>query len=79
MPAWILLRHWLPELTLRNLRVGDSKATIHFYRKSNGTSSYRVLDKQGSLHILRQPSPWSLTTSYAERLMYWFSGNWSRS
>jgi glycogen debranching enzyme len=59
---------WLPEITLRNLRVGDSVVTIRFYRKKNGTSDYKVLDKRGPLHIVRQPSPWSLTASFAERL-----------
>jgi hypothetical protein len=26
-----------------------------------------VLDKRGALHVIRQPSPWSLTASFAER------------
>lgn len=58
---------WLPHLTVRNLRVGEARATIRFYRKSDGSSSYDVEEKEGSLHILRQPSPWSLTAGYWER------------
>ncbi len=61
------LPEWLPEITLRNLRVGDAVTTIRFYRKEEGTSDYEILDKRGSLHVLRQPSPWSLTASFAER------------
>jgi glycogen debranching enzyme len=59
---------WLPDITLEHLRVGDATATIRFYRTPDGTSDYRVLDRRGTLHILRQPSPWSFTASFAERL-----------
>ncbi|HKY04541.1 MAG TPA: glycogen debranching N-terminal domain-containing protein [Blastocatellia bacterium] len=62
------LPEWLPEITLANLRVGEATATIRFFREKGGQSSYDVLDRQGSLHVLRQPSPWSLTASFAERL-----------
>jgi len=41
------LPDWLPEITLEGLRVGDSAATIRFYRKENGSSDYRVLETQG--------------------------------
>jgi glycogen debranching enzyme len=59
---------WLPEITLANLRVGDAVVTIRFYRRENGKGDYEVLDKRGPLHVVRQPSPWSLTASFAERL-----------
>ncbi|MDQ3804803.1 MAG: amylo-alpha-1,6-glucosidase [Acidobacteriota bacterium] len=62
------LPEWLPEMTLRNLRVGGAAVDIRFYRKEGGQSDYEVLDKRGTLHVLRQPSPWSLTASFAERL-----------
>ena len=59
---------WLPEITLENLRVGDAVVTIRFYRTKSGKSDYEVLDKRGPLHVLRQPSPWSLTAGFGERL-----------
>jgi glycogen debranching enzyme len=62
------LPDWLPEITLTNLRVGDATTTIRFYRKADGQSDYEVEDIQGSLHVIRQPSPWSLTASFGERL-----------
>jgi hypothetical protein len=62
------LPEWLPEITLTNLRVGDAAVTVRFSRKENGASDYTVIDKRGSLHVLRQPTPWSLTASFAERL-----------
>jgi glycogen debranching enzyme len=62
------LPEWLPEITLRNIQVGQAKCDIRFYRAKDGASDFEVLDKRGALHILRQPSPWSLTASFAERV-----------
>jgi glycogen debranching enzyme len=62
------LPEWLPDITLRNLRVGRAKVTIRFYREGDGASDYEILDQRGRLHVLRQPSPWSLTAGFAERL-----------
>lgn len=62
------LPEWLPELTIRGLRVGHASATIRFYRKDDGSSSYRVEAVEGTLHVVRQPSPWSLTSTMGERL-----------
>ena len=59
---------WLPDLTLRGLRVGQARASIRFFRTESGASDYRVLEVEGRLHIVRQPSPWSLTASFGERL-----------
>ena len=59
---------WLPEITLRGLRVGEATVSIRFYRDKGGSSDYEVLDKRGSVHVIRQPSPWSLTAGFAERL-----------
>lgn len=59
---------WLPEITLQNLRVGEATVTIRFYRRESDRGDYEVLDKRGPLHVVRQPSPWSLTASFAERL-----------
>ena len=60
---------WLPEITIGNLHVGTAVVAIRFYREDDGTSSYEVLEKQGHLHVVRQPSPWSLTATPAERLV----------
>jgi hypothetical protein len=58
---------WLPEITISNLRIADAMVTIRYFRKSDGGSDYEVLEKRGSLHVFRQPSPWSLTASCGER------------
>ena len=61
------LPEWLPQITLRNLHVGKAVVSIRFYRKGKRTH-FDVLDKRGTLHILRQPSPWSLTANFGERI-----------
>jgi glycogen debranching enzyme len=61
------LPDWLPEIFVRNLRVGKAVVSIRFYRKGSHTH-FDVLDKRGRLHVLRQPSPWSLTAGVAERI-----------
>jgi hypothetical protein len=58
---------WLPEITLHRLRVGRAVVTLHFRREGERTE-YRILSQEGSLHVLRQPSPWSLTAGLGERL-----------
>ncbi|MFB6351504.1 MAG: hypothetical protein ABEK29_06925, partial [Bradymonadaceae bacterium] len=35
---------------------------------ADGTTDYRITEKAGPLHVVRQPSPWSLTAGYAERV-----------
>lgn len=62
------LPEWLPELTVRGLRVGEASVDLRFFRKDGGRSDWEILDQRGTLHILRQPSPWSLTATFAERL-----------
>jgi glycogen debranching enzyme len=60
---------WLPGITLRNLRVGDTVLDLRFFRNDDGTSDYEVLDQRGGhFHVIRQPSPWSLTANFGERL-----------
>jgi hypothetical protein len=59
---------WLPEIMLHNLRVAEAVISIRFYRLEDGSSDYEVLDKRGHLHVVRQPSPWSLTAGFGERV-----------
>lgn len=72
-PAHVLLvdphlPEWLPEMKITNLRVGDATVSLQFRRKEDGTTDYKVMDLEGKLHVLRQPSPWSLTAGWAERV-----------
>jgi glycogen debranching enzyme len=58
------LPDWLPEITIRDLRVGAAKVTIRFH----GTS-WDVVEKEGTLHVVQQPLPWSLTATWPERVV----------
>ena len=58
---------WLPEIIVSNLPVGEAVVEIRFFREHDGKSDYEVLDKNGHLHVVRQPSPWSLTAGPLER------------
>lgn len=57
------LPDWLPEITIRDLRIGGAKVTIRFHGES-----WDVLEKEGTLHIVQQPMPWSLTATWPERV-----------
>jgi glycogen debranching enzyme len=59
---------WLPQIAVRNLHVGSAVVDLDFRRTKSGDTDYEVLDKRGPLHVVRQPSPWSLTATFAERL-----------
>jgi glycogen debranching enzyme len=62
------LPEWFPEITVERLRVGKAAVSLKFSRSSDGSTDYKVVDLQGTLHIVRQPSPWSVTSGWAERL-----------
>lgn len=55
------LPEWLPEITLRGLRVGAASVDIRFFRDPDGGSRHEVLDLRGRLKVRVQPSPWALT------------------
>jgi glycogen debranching enzyme len=60
---------WLPDMILRDLRVGDAKVTLRFWRAEDGSSRWEILHQQGKLHIIRQPAPESLSAGWTKRLM----------
>jgi len=62
------LPEWLPEISLHNMRVGPSAVSLRFFRTADGDTDYEILDQRGKLHIVRQPSPWSLTAGWGERV-----------
>jgi glycogen debranching enzyme len=50
------LPKWIPDITLHNLRVGGSTASVRFWREDD-TSRYEVLSTSGVLHVERhQPT-----------------------
>lgn len=63
-----VLPPWLPEITVKRLRVGEAMVTLRFWRDSDGDSHYEVVEQEGTLHILRQPPVDSLTVGLWDRL-----------
>jgi glycogen debranching enzyme len=59
---------WLPELIIRDLRIKDARVSLHFKRRASGKTDYRILQREGRLHVLRQPPPDALHVSPARRL-----------
>jgi hypothetical protein len=63
-----LLPEWIPEIVVRNLRVGAARVTVRFWREDDGRSKWEVVHKTGTLHLLRQPPVESLTASPGDRV-----------
>lgn len=47
------LPEWLPELTLKGLRVGKAEVEVRFRREEGGETRYEILSQTGNLRILR--------------------------
>jgi glycogen debranching enzyme len=62
------LPDWLPEVTVERMTVGKATVTLRFYRDADGATDYQIMDLSGPLHVIRQPSPWSMTSGWAERV-----------
>lgn len=59
---------WLPELTLRGLRVGEAVATLRFHRDPEGRSRWEVVEREGKLRVVQQPWLESLSARPRDRL-----------
>lgn len=62
-----VLPDWLPEVVVRGLRVGEASVTLRFVRRQDGRSDWDVLHTQGTLRVIRQPPPESLTAGIVDR------------
>jgi len=62
-PAHILalvrpaLPPWLRTMIVRNVRVGDARVSIRFERADDGATTYDVLQKSGTLHVVEIAPP----------------------
>jgi glycogen debranching enzyme len=63
-----VLPAWLPEVVLRDLRLGGAVATLRFWRDESGESHAEVVRKRGTFHLVRQPPPESLTAGVRDRV-----------
>jgi glycogen debranching enzyme len=67
------LPDWLPELTLRNLRVGEARISLYFRRDADGGTSHEILDHEGTLRVVNVAPPNDLSgeATRLERLKEW--------
>jgi glycogen debranching enzyme len=63
-----VLPEWLPALDLAGIRIGGTTASLRFWRDDAGRSHARVLEKDGPLHLVRQPPPEALGIGLGRRL-----------
>jgi len=62
-----VLPEWLPEVILEGLRLGGATATLRFWRTEKGDAHGEILDKRGTLHLVRQPPLESLSAKASDR------------
>ena len=63
-----VLPAWIPSLELRDLKVGAARVTLRFERDQKGHTAWDVIHRSGTLHVVRQPPPESVTADFADRL-----------
>ena len=47
------LPEWLPELSLRNIQVGNARIGLHFKRDRSGYTEHEITDQHGELRVYR--------------------------
>ena len=47
------LPEWLPEVAIRNLRIGDERVSIKLRREKNGETRHEVLERGGGWRIVQ--------------------------
>jgi glycogen debranching enzyme len=79
-PAQILavirprLPEWLPVVTVRHLRIGDATVSIRFERGRDGSTSFEVIEKSGTLFVMEVPPPQDINRrgeSFLEATKMW--------
>jgi hypothetical protein len=62
------LPEWLAEVVLHDVRLGEAKATIRFWRDDRARSHAEMLEKDGTFRLIQQPPPESLSAGVSDRL-----------
>jgi glycogen debranching enzyme len=63
-----LLPTWMPEVLIRDLRVGGGKVTLRAWHDSEGRAKWDVVHRQGVVHVIEQPAPESRSATWTDRL-----------
>ena len=62
------LPSWLPEVVLHGLRLGEATFTLRCWRDARGDSHAEIVEKKGTVRLLRQPPPESLSAGVVDRI-----------
>lgn len=62
------LPEWLPQITLRGLRVGQARVDLAFNRKADGTTSFEVLGQQGEVRVVAGATGWDVIGMFGDEL-----------
>jgi hypothetical protein len=63
-----VLPSWLPEIVIEGVRLAGATASLRFWRDASGDSHGEILHKTGTLRLVKQPPPESLTAGIVDRL-----------
>jgi glycogen debranching enzyme len=62
------LPSWLPEIVIHGLRLGGATFTLRAWRDAQGSSHAEIVEKRGTVHLLRQPPLESLSAGALDRV-----------
>jgi glycogen debranching enzyme len=62
-----VLPYWLPELIIRRFRLGGATATLRFWRDDDDRSHGEIIAQTGTLHLVHQQPPESLSATVGDR------------
>ena len=62
---------WLPEITIRDLHVGQATVALRFFRGEDGRGDYELLDQQGALYVKRRFISFSMLENSPEHYAEW--------
>lgn len=62
------LPSWMPEVVLKDLRLGKARLTLRCWRDAKGDSHAEIVEKKGTVRLLRQPPPESLSAGVTDRI-----------
>lgn len=63
-----VLPTWMPEVVVHDVRVGGAQVSLRFWLDEDGRSHWGVLHAQGTLRVVRQPPPESLSARWSDRV-----------
>ncbi len=64
------LPEWLPEISLRNLQLGNARVTLRFSRNKNEETEYEIESMHGDLNVVREHRTWPTFARWRDRIQY---------